>query len=279
VATGTYGPGSTPGEPLQAGLTERELQEMVEDYGSDSDEDQDTDYALLVRDVSDIIDRLYKISTKIRTSSNRLRSSRALQYRELNEETQVDLIAKFRHIDQLHLRELFRHYQGSQNADAEHFLEARLSAANTRRRQQFGHWRQHHQKMTQISLREMQKVSRPWISATPLPEQLKHAPEQIDPINLARVVAGPSVTTATHLTATRIRLDEQSSVISVSTHAGSETAMDEAQEFPEPPKSFSGLKYFQCPYCYTLCSGSHLEKKAWRYAVSSRLEADSKKFT
>jgi hypothetical protein len=248
VATGTYGPGSTPGEPLQAGLTERELQEMVEDYGSDSDEDQDTDYALLVRDVSDIIDRLYKISTK------------------------------FRHIDQLHLRELFRHYQGSQNADAEHFLEARLSAANTRRRQQFGHWRQHHQKMTQISLREMQKVSRPWISATPLPEQLKHAPEQIDPINLARVVAGPSVTTATHLTATRIRLDEQSSVISVSTHAGSETAMDEAQEFPEPPKSFSGLKYFQCPYCYTLCSGSHLEKKAWRYAVSSRLEADTKKF-
>jgi hypothetical protein len=246
------------------GLIEREQQDIADDYGSDSDEDQETDYTLLIRDVSDIVDRLYKISTKIRTSSNRLRSSKALQHREIDEETQVDLMETFKDADKLHIREIFRHYQGLHNASTEHHLEARLAAANTRRRQQFGHWRQHHKKMTQISSQERRHITQPLTSATPLLGQFQTVPRKVIPANLTQVVVGPSVTTATHLTATRVRLDEQSSVISVSTYAGSETAMDGVLEFPEAPGSFSGLKYFQCPYCFTICSSTNLERRAWK---------------
>ena len=144
-------------------------------------------------------------------------------------------------------------------------MQARLSVANTRRRQQFGYWRQHHQRMTQVSTRERQDNGPIRVSTTPSQTEPRNTLEQRDPTNVAPTVAVPSATTATHLTATRIRLDDQDSVISISTYAGSEQGTDEAQDFPEPPKSFHGLKYFQCPYCYTLCSGSHLEKKAWRY--------------
>ena len=91
-------------------LTRSEQQELTDDYGSDSDQDQEDNYALLLRDICDIIDRLYKISTKIRTSSNRLRSSKALQYREVDEDTKVDLFEEFQKVDAEHLRELFRCY-------------------------------------------------------------------------------------------------------------------------------------------------------------------------
>ena len=255
-------------------LSSNEEQEIIDDYGSEGSQERETDYALLLRDVSDIIDRLYKISTRIRTSSTRLRSTRLLHYRQIDPETEVDLIDQFRDIDLCHVRELFRFYQRDEAEATSEVLQRRLAAANTRRRQQFGHWKWHHEKMAQATLRRQKLVAGDAGSVGYRPERAKSIVDEgpmqsTENLNHAtssgkKGMTVPSITTATNLTASRIRAEDTVSNISVSTYYGSEQASDEVQEFPDPPASFRGQKYFECPYCFTLCSGAHAEKSAWK---------------
>ncbi|KAL2127231.1 hypothetical protein VTI74DRAFT_11062 [Chaetomium olivicolor] len=57
--------------------------------------------------------------------------------------------------------------------------------------------------------------------------------------------------------------DDQSSV-STSEYAPSTQANAEVVDFPPPPRGKEGGKYFECPYCFTLCSTRVLNPKAWK---------------
>lgn len=66
--------------------------------------------------------------------------TKAQDFREIDQDTGVDLIDRFADYDRDHVEEVFRHYRPKSIPDeiANHFLVQRLAKANTRRRQQFG---------------------------------------------------------------------------------------------------------------------------------------------
>lgn len=53
----------------------------------------------MLHSIKDIIDRLYRLSTKIRNPSTRLTSSKAHRFRQVDDEHGVDLLQTFEHLD------------------------------------------------------------------------------------------------------------------------------------------------------------------------------------
>ena len=88
-----------------------------EAIGSDSEpweDDDDTDESpidLLLDGVRDPIDRLYKLSTRVRNPSFRLNSSRAASCQHLDEETGIDFLQVIERADYDHIASLFLQYQ------------------------------------------------------------------------------------------------------------------------------------------------------------------------
>jgi hypothetical protein len=75
-------------------------------------------------------------------------------------------------------------------------------------------------------------------------------------------------TTATHLDASKIKIDDAESVISTASAFLPSTAEDmEDIPIPAPPEKFISqisLKEFECPYCFTICSKRDLSPPAWK---------------
>ena len=129
--------------------------------------------------VTDIVDNLYRLATKIRDPASRLPSSKARLFRHADPETGVDFIEKIRAIDAVHIEELLLEYRALKPADVVspeatleakdwmrkprelddecHIIIARMAQANTYRRQQFGHWRKHRDKNTKETLEALDR--------------------------------------------------------------------------------------------------------------------------
>lgn len=151
----------------------------------DEDEDEDElDVDLLLDSVRDPINRLFKMSTKIRNPSTRLGSSRAANYRQVDEETGIDFLQAIKGADQDYVESIFLEHQkfracqenipteapaGSSGGNddevwepirtvliqerkrertgAHSYLIGRISQANVRRLQQFAYWAKHRDKL------------------------------------------------------------------------------------------------------------------------------------
>ena len=82
--------------------------------------------------VSNVIDKLYRLSFKIRNPATRHGFSKAKDYRDVDASTGVDLIEQFALIDQSHVQEVVAHYRGIPPGDCkDDFLVCRLARANT----------------------------------------------------------------------------------------------------------------------------------------------------
>lgn len=81
----------------------------LEHSGNNNTEESELD--LLLDSVRDPIDRLYKVSTKIRNPSSRLGSSKAANHPQIDEETGVDFLRAVEQADYDHIRSLFLQYQ------------------------------------------------------------------------------------------------------------------------------------------------------------------------
>jgi hypothetical protein len=77
----------------------------LEHSGNDDTEESELD--LLLDSVRDPIDRLYKVSTKIRNPSSRLGSSKAANHQQIDEETGVDFLRAVEQADYDYIRSLF----------------------------------------------------------------------------------------------------------------------------------------------------------------------------
>ncbi|KAK5190084.1 general transcription repressor [Exophiala xenobiotica] len=80
------------------------------DTSDDEDMDQAAYISILLQNVEDVIDRLFKLSTKIRNPSTRLISTRAKLYRYIDEDSGCDLLEAFKHYDYCHVLSIFRGY-------------------------------------------------------------------------------------------------------------------------------------------------------------------------
>lgn len=204
-----------------------------------------------------MIDRLYKLSFKIRNPATRLGSSKARSYRALDEETGVDLMEQYACFDLWHVAEIVAPYWGISPEECEsHDVVQRLAKANTNRRRQFGQWRRHKLKLESVGTGFVQMINKnPNLVAGP---SLLHIPQG----SQKGALSLPS--TATKLDEKNINLDDNASAISSSTYAIKFTEENENNVgVPPLPEKLCTDKEFECPYCHILCSSRLSNKIAW----------------
>ena len=250
---------------------------------------------VLLSSVTDIIDNLYRLATKIRHPASRLPSSKARLFRNADPETGVDFIEEIRAIDAAHIEELLLEYRSLKSADvvvspeatleekdcmrkprmldkACHIIITRLAQANTYRRQQFGHWRKHRDKIAKETLEALDRrqallSSMNTGSTVKRPQNIFTGGPQLSPRTLA-ALSKPS--TASYLrNPSRFGDDDGKSSTSHRTVTPKAwNPRDEQIDVPPPPLALKETakkeKHFVCPYCFTICSASQLQPDAWR---------------
>jgi hypothetical protein len=255
-------------------LTNSTTSEMVDlksaTADSDEDDDQDIldeyddedDFDIAARMLTETIDRLLRLSMKIRDSTTRTRFSRASKHRKIDKETGVDLVDAFHRYDKDHISNCFQESQRAKsNGQLGHlqntWLIDRLALANVRRRQQFMYWSRHKTKRTvesKITLLDIQHGSHV-VHGIPM----RNAPP-------GSVLSKPS--TATQLDSAKIDVEDNRSIIS-STNSmlpvpSDYKEIDSIALLPSSLRHKPGLKEFECPYCLTICSSSYLKPLNWR---------------
>lgn len=274
------------------------LESLDEDSGDDTAEGRDSDIDLLLDSVRDPIDRLYKLSTRIRNPSSRLGSSKALQHQQIDEDSGINLFQAVEKFEYDYISSVFLQYQkskaleeyqtvkppedkvGEDKADnvwepirtvlsqyqtdllngTESFLVRRIARANVRRRQQFAYWKKHRDKLTHHMKTFTQHVeAHKEITPNPIAEK------QANKISIPMLAPAQSVTTASRLIIPQLDGRDDRSTISVSEYAPSAwRPSKEVVGFPAPPKRRPSIKFFECPYCFVVCSTELLADKAWK---------------
>lgn len=210
-----------------------------------------------VNNVTISVDRLYRLSSKIRNPAMRFGLSKALKYQEVDADTGVNLFDGFALLDKKHIVELFQFYarQGPDALDDD-YLVSRLARANTRRRQQFRYWERRRTKF--------QMYSKPIVSKSKSGNDGGIAMKRDDnPINKSHLgLSQPS--TVTYLNADQMRLEDAVSVISTKTYLAIENEnSDDRCALPPPPFVSTDAKEFECPFCFTICPRAILAKTDW----------------
>ena len=205
---------------------------------------------LAFENVDDTIDRLYRLSFRIRNPATRLGFSKAKRY-PLIAEDGTDLSESVLAVDLKHVDDLMaKHLKIPPEESRNHFLVQRLAKANTNRRQQFGLWHRHRSKFEQQNERtggskSIELHNDPGATSQQTPD----------------TISQPS--TATRVDAS-ICLDDTQSVFSSSTFTAL-SMEDQGREIviPRLPDRVRG-KDFECPYCYILCPERISDGSAWK---------------
>ena len=204
---------------------------------------------LALDNIRDTIDRLYRLSFRIRNPAKRLGFSQAKQDR-LMAEYGTDLTESVIAIDLKHVDDLItKHLKMPPEESRNHFLVLRLAKTNTIRRQQFALWRSHRSKVEQ-------PIERTGGSRN---IELHNDPGATSQ-QILNTASQPS--TATQIDAS-ICLDDSQYVLSSSAH----TALFKEDQWQEIiilrlPEKVRG-KDFECPYCYMPCPGRISDGPAW----------------
>ena len=203
------------------------------------------------------IDRLYKLSFKIRNPATRLGFSKARSYHAIDEETGINLMERYAEFDVRHVAEIVAPYWGmSWEYCKSHNLVKRLAKANTNRRRQFGQWQRHKSKLESAGKRFVQTINkRSNLEAAPSLFHIPQGPEK-------NALSLPS--TATRLDEDNVNWDDTASAFSSSTYAVTFTEDDEKNiNVPPLPEKLCADKEFECPYCHILCPSRLSNKMAW----------------
>ncbi|CAI7586420.1 unnamed protein product [Penicillium pancosmium] len=213
-----------------------------EDFESSDGEDDESVIDLLLGSIAGTIDKLYRLSFKIRNPAMRLGFSRSVKYHEIDPETGVDLIEQLRENDRRHIEQLFGFYRSTSPDKVENdFLVRRLAKANTRRRQQFKHWKKRRSQF----------------------DTLPKADERQPGTAVLKTPSRPS--TATFLDLSKVNLDDSLSIVSSSTMAiTKDEEKGDSFSIPPPPNYLWEKDEFECPYCFTLCPRKLLNQTNWQ---------------
>lgn len=204
------------------------------------------------------IDRLYKLAFQIRNPATRMGLSKARNYREIDQETGLDVMDIYASFDSRHLAAIAGQFWGKSQEECEsHYLIQRLAKANTHRRRQFGQWRRHKLKQDNAEKAVAQTLGNK--PTAQLPPTLS----DYDQMTEKKAISLPS--TATKLDEDKVNLIDTSSVITSSTYAIMFKEDDEnAIKIPPLPKKYCSGEAFECPYCHVLCSWRVSEAMAWK---------------
>ena len=225
---------------------------------------------LMLDSIKDPIDRLYKVSTWIRNPSSRFASSKALQHQQIDPETNVDLLQAFEPFELDYVRSVFLQHGNKLETDnlfddvGEEeglFLVRRIARSNVHRRRLFAYWKKHREKLRQHASAVKDHIEMDHGPTLDISSPIVYLQQHPTPLR----VPAQSVTTASHLDVSQLTIRDDRSHVSVSEYAPSVSqSSSEVVDFPAAPKAPKGEKYFECPYCFTLCPRALLEAKAWK---------------
>lgn len=255
-------------------------QSMLEaDYGSETTGSVEQEFNLILESITETINCLYRIATRIRNPATRTLTKKVLEFKMTDRESGVDLVGQYASLDREHLREVFKAYRSAdilnrfeeqetspQNLDSARrepleFLAHRLAQANTLRRKQFAYWSRHRKKLDAASEATAQAIHVQQV-------QPRRASQTVFSTAHDRSVVPSLPTTATTLDPAKFDLGDTKSVVTISDYGGaifsSSSTRRDVIQIPNPPSKAKGQRYFECPYCLTLCSGAYLERRSWR---------------
>ncbi|OPB37609.1 hypothetical protein A0O28_0045210 [Trichoderma guizhouense] len=277
-----------------------DIEQEDEDEDTDSCSDMESDMDLLLDSLKDPIDRLYKMAVWIRNPATRITSTKARNLQQIDEETNVDLFESFKKFDYEHISSLFLEYEKHKaiqenpiakahdtvgndetvfedqvweptrktlepnkmeiSNSKESYLVLRIAQANGIRRQQFAYWRKHKNKLREHAA-VVVEVPTHNLPTTSHIIQLEDKNE--------KVKAPLTVTTATQLRPSHEIGNEfgKENVMTLAVSEYAPSAWNPSKDivsFPPAPKISTGIEFFECPYCYTICPASILSEKAWR---------------
>ena len=271
------------------------------DNGDDSDEylddyEEESQLASSLESAGDIINRLYRLSTKIRDPGTRLAPTKAYNYSVVDPDTGIDLVEQWTVFDTKHIEELLWDFRTDDSIpytteddpvrdrthrprnldDNDLILLKRLAKANTLRRKQFGQWRRHRDKVNHETIRARRQRhdlpsrrpgSRSITGYTAAPSDV------LEPAKSSTTVSRP--TTATLLPAFELKdFDTAVSTTSSRTTAPhAERTEDDVADVPPLPPRLAKERFFICPYCFLVCSKSSASPKQWRYESILNLQA------
>lgn len=271
-----------------------ETETTGEEY--DDEDEEEFDMELLLDSVQDPINRLFKMSTKIRNPSTRLGSSRAANYQQVDEDTGVDFLQAIKTADLDYVKSVFLEHrkdrarqeshpskpagapsgenddevwepiktvliqeQEREKTGANPYLIDRIAQANVRRRQQFAYWASHRNKLDKHT--KAYQAQKGWLSGA-RPHQAGESFLRFTP------GAVPSVTTATRLDIAKVEASDDRSNWTISEYAPStQQAAGAPVDFPSAPKTSRNApsdKPFECPYCFFLLPKETRAEKAWK---------------
>jgi hypothetical protein len=213
----------------------------------------------------DCIDRLFRLSMKVRNPTTRTGLSKGYAFRKIDEDTGLDLFDCFAYhnIDEEHIKNVLQIYKPRQSSTEglASYLVTRLAKANNQRRRQFAYWSQH--KLNLVKRKDKVK---------PIQQQQVRMPAMLQAPSISQ---HSKPTTATQLDHAKINLDDDAWSAASTMSMNIPELVDSSRDFivfPDPPEKYASqeyLKEFECPYCYTICSRRLLNQREWRYAYPS----------
>lgn len=251
----------------------------VDDHNNDDDDVLN----VLLESIKDINDRLFRLATKLRSPETRLRSSRAHKFQSLD--NAVDLFECYMEFEHDFVSSVFQSLrkgpksltdpmQGPTRPDesskfhvddeTSRYLIERIAHANVTRRRQFAYWKHHRLKLdkhTEAAITVRKSMEQAQVSNTPRTT-----------IDSAIMSPGPAMTisTATQLLNPIQKFDEFASMASVSEYSPPTAGMHaDVVTFPPPPsppppRRAADSKFFECPYCFTICAQKTANLRAWQ---------------
>ncbi|KAI0115595.1 hypothetical protein GGR51DRAFT_546367 [Nemania sp. FL0031] len=246
---------------------------------SDDCEFHETEYRF--QSLTERLNALYSLATKIRNPKNRPSLTNDRLYKNIPEQSRseyihdreeieviITLSKKIEPGDSVASDEAISEEIFSQYASPNCWIVRRTGKANAKRKQQLVYWKTHALRLGQVERQPTKKVE-------PTPVEQNVTPSQhISPSNLGRVQpADPSLATSASKLPS-LKPDDLKSVISHQSRVSTTISVQENDlNWPPPPAIAGNNGYFECPYCKTICPIKYLEKGAWEKHIIHDLQA------
>ncbi|KAI0435596.1 hypothetical protein F4803DRAFT_545018 [Xylaria telfairii] len=248
--------------------------------------------------ITESLDALYSLATRIRNPKNRPQRSNDQLYKDVpigvraayikeREQVETAIVACIQR--EVLLQGYIPDKEGffdrkallDQYASETYWLVRRTGIANARRKQQLIYWKGHAIRLSQLpDNRPPMRATRGELEDQPVLESRPIDLQQINPPTVSGneeqsdPALGPSLaTSATKLPPDFVVLDDLRSVISY--HSCVSTVMDlqgRKLEWPPPPAQGMSSKHFMCPYCETLCPQRYLSRELWQVHLMHDLQ-------
>ncbi|KAI0415037.1 hypothetical protein F5X98DRAFT_233060 [Xylaria grammica] len=240
------------------------------------------------RSLTERLDALYSLATRIRNPKNRPSRTNDHLYKHIpeqdrsayilnREEMEINIVSYIlrQHMVEASNREEIETSHGvafedivSQYTSPNCWIVRRTGRANARRKQQLLYWKDHALRLSRVK-------TKPVKSEGPIPVEQNILPNQHNTpsiLDKAQATVPSLATSASKLPS--LKPDDLRSVISHQSRVSTVISVqNDDLNWPLPPVIRGNDRYFECPYCRTLCPVKYLGKGAWETHIIHDLQA------